>query len=60
MNHIRYNIQGVNLRVFYEIENGDVHFDDVTFEDASIFDVVEALRPDLWNEFEARILEEVV
>jgi hypothetical protein len=60
MQHIKYNIAGVILTVQFEIENGDVHFDDVLFEDASIFDVVEALRPDLWAEFETRILEEGV
>jgi hypothetical protein len=60
MQNIKYNIAGVRLTVQFEIENGDVHFDDVLFEDASIFDVVVALRPDLLDEFEARILAEVV
>jgi len=59
MKRIKYNIQGVQLTVQFELEKGEVYFDDVLFEDASIFDVVEALRPDLWSEFEARILEEV-
>jgi len=60
MQNIKYNIAGVRLTVQFEIENGVVHFDDVLFEDASIFDVVVALRPDLLDEFEARILAEVV